>query len=1061
MINTIASEASELNKEDSIRATLGTIKKETGKFASLSREDKRAYFNNIIATFGVKNGCSFTSAVEKRKKELQIELERLEKAEAGNFEAQRKLFQAKQDLEKISSFLLKSAQNTELYERGQENDENATTFKNTWNRLPPSICSPKKSKIDRPLGEKTSNSEIKQIDVKDPINFNETNFWEELYKQNNASPSKFLKCYTLFNSKTPTPFVNAVVSYPVQFASFTQSKLIETMDINQDIIYQNLDEPPYNKIRNFTFDIASNNVELEIFDTNDALGEMLIQQLVSLERYNGMLTIYVRYGWSAPQMTRQVAKLIEDMDDFKPAKSRRLRGPFSGNGLDIKTSSRARMYNSISFIPSNVEISKEGNGTSYKFSGQMNNMNFPSNPFMRKWMPLNKPELGPLPLINLGIGTQMEKIIGDIKRNLMDYGQFEKGSFSLDPTKIIPRPKKKLSKEVLREYDNLIEERVKLVKTKSDSIKDFIDVMNILLIAMSNQNYKKNLNKKYETKILSKIDVKPEDYYVKILEDKERANLNLNLALIDELKSGNTQKEIEKKQKAFYTLMSLAKNVKINIREAYDYVLNAMVEHLAIINGVAELQSNRMSIAIMNFVNFDNIYSDEGVAKQEESKNKLIAAELSGIPMDSITCTKETTYMDLLKSLVSKTKVKSKTTSGKDTFLDVNIEIVHAKSKVEIKEAVARISEELVDIRRVLKEETKNKKQSEYFERMVKIFESQINIIMREKLFKIDNASFINSMESFIKPEYDQLVIFMLSEFDLKGFIETTETLRGKVSLLQGYCFKPQGFKTQLNDYNITSGGQISKSSTTFFSGVNSNIFLDGSRSVYDVNFPDVISFTPEIKYDIIRAAIKKIEENDPFENFNIVANTKLERGEIDDTIKEAEGIVKEKKLRTEAQNKAEAEKNLEKSQAEMSMIAKQKLDFIYGDTDYELFPASVQTIPFSDNPRTMLNVKFHRTIFKDRLANLVTGYEATLVIVGEPYFDIHSLHKSIYVKVLTAEGNDTFYTGIYMIENIIHEKQGGSYKTTLKLRRTQAAENPIINRIIGMMTDRDLLVKK
>ena len=1004
--------------------------------------NRQANIQSIIELLEVKDGCDFRDSVEKayKKKERELNDKYPDIAKAGGYlEILKQLKYALQSSDVVND--------KDLYEEGQDAYKTNSGITNSWKKV--KNCSKTFRTTTTALEESTVPTKepippAKQVISNKSI---QNDIFEELYFSETAYPSKFIKCYVFFNNKTPTPFVRATISYPMQFIAYNEEAPGHT-DTNQHIIEQDIDIPPYNKITSFNYDVTGRKVELEIKDSGDAMGEFFLTQLGNIQDYNGQIIVTVRYGWSSPYITRQNSRLIEDPDNYVAVKPRKYRVP--GTKKTEELTSRARTYNVVSFALMDMEISRESTSTVYKLTGNDNDF-MAVSPIMKRWMPINNINLANLPLGKLAIAFHLKELIKELREKIFFFIQAPKITESttaeevnLNFSEVVPQPKKlpasekqlyldKLQATINQNKTNIFEAKQlalellsitdKLASLKSEDIEQ-LDKLNTLDIETA-KKFGRTINVNPPTK---------NDDVINQLKYEEQLSLTYGLNLIkyltNSIENSDPQvlkKQIERQKQLLTFLLTMSKNIKIPIAQAWKYVVDEARKHIAQINAVisSEGTRNKAEFIFLNFVNFNK-------ANTEDPDNP--AKYIEGIPVNSIVADISTTYKRLFENLAGLTKIKTKTLStNKNDFayLDTNVGWYHAKSKIEIENLVYAMSLRMQESATNLKE--KNEKFDEYLKFMFKQFESQIKLILKsDNSFDIEKPDSIKGiLRDQIQLQYDQIILMVLSEYSMDGFTDTVDSDTAEAfDITHGYCFRPQGFKTQANDYTITENAEISRSRTQFSTEIDTSYYNSGTLNIYHNNIPDVISFTPNINYGLIMSAMATLNKKDPTEAFTTILNQKQ-------TLTEVKKELQEEKKRisglTKEQREAEIKNKIDVMKSSIPVIDSELLNSFMGETDMEKFPMSLNVIPHSDNARAMLNNKMHRTIFKNRLMSFVNSYEADMSILGEPYYDLSSINKYIYIKVNNVFGQETYQSGIYQITNIIHEKQGGSFKTNFK----------------------------
>jgi len=277
-----------------------------------------------------------------------------------------------------------------------------------------------------------------------------------------------------------------------------------------------------------------------------------------------------------------------------------------------------------------------------------------------------------------------------------------------------------------------------------------------------------------------------------------------------------------------------------------------------------------------------------------------------------------------------------------------------------------------------------------------------------------------------------------------------SQPINGISRVLHGYSFRPNK-KANDNDVVFASDTTLQRSNTTVnnFSS-NSGYLNSGTLNLYENSMADVIAFRSTIKYNLIRSAVQKIRKKDRIDKLQMAmdqAKTLLERVET-----AAEQLKENKSMSKGQAAKAKEIDDLKYNSSSDILAEKLINDFYFDDTDYEKFPAINSNIMNSDVKNNMVAVQFQKEMMRRRLSERLVGYEAEIDILGEPYLDQTCINSYIYLKVHNNYGEDTFYTGIYQIQDITQTVQNAKPMTTVKLYKTRAAGNPMAEAVISQL---------
>lgn len=296
----------------------------------------------------------------------------------------------------------------------------------------------------------------------------------------------------------------------------------------------------------------------------------------------------------------------------------------------------------------------------------------------------------------------------------------------------------------------------------------------------------------------------------------------------------------------------------------------------------------------------------------------------------------------------------------------------------------------------------------------------------RAKILKFDKYPPLQTIEDAINniKNSDNLFIVLYKDIYLGSNIIFDEFL-GKNNILQAYSYR--------------GGGNLLSYSTN---KMNTYQFNPGYPDVWSINFPDVLSFTP--KFNFSNEAM----------NLAIIMKDSVSGAQkgLDETrikIKD-----KEKELQKLKVSKTEKDKSkVDQLQQELNDLNSAEKNF---KNQISMFETYHGRIPYSRTPMVITdegiftgsdygNVQNRRKTMQEyrlHLMQSLTPIEVDLSVLGDPIMDINCIGKNIFLKVLTNSGRLSFFTGVYILNDITHEISGGSYKTTYKINRNPSAGN-------------------
>lgn len=237
-----------------------------------------------------------------------------------------------------------------------------------------------------------------------------------------------------------------------------------------------------------------------------------------------------------------------------------------------------------------------------------------------------------------------------------------------------------------------------------------------------------------------------------------------------------------------------------------------------------------------------------------------------------------------------------------------------------------------------------------------------------------------------------------------------------------------------LQAYSYRGGGNL----TEGLDGDNTQ-FNPGYPSSLNINFPDVLAFTPELDFaQLVNAKSFSMNQtmNNCAEEIFSITNKMTMLDEEGKALKETEKkltstkkSVSDVKLKIQVNNKNKEE--LDNQLKKLLQIGRQSS--IYQS---EVPNEGIDLKNIEDVKRTL------QTMRKELIINAVP-FNAKIEIIGDPIYDANSVGKYIYLKYINADGSLSIFTGVYTILNgISHVISNGTYSTQLNLKKEVMAGN-------------------
>lgn len=317
-----------------------------------------------------------------------------------------------------------------------------------------------------------------------------------------------------------------------------------------------------------------------------------------------------------------------------------------------------------------------------------------------------------------------------------------------------------------------------------------------------------------------------------------------------------------------------------------------------------------------------------------------------------------------------------------------------------------------------------------------------------------DETTIINVVDTLIDAarNNNHLIILYLDPNPGIGGIFDQST--GKNHILQAYSYRAGG--------SLLQGSEIPYEQRKQFN--------PGVPSVWDISFPDVVSFEPELQfreqttnlYIQMKRGMKGISGKTQIDED--IDRTKQE---IKNKAKEKEE--KEKKLANSKKNKKAGKlttklnseikklnseiKNLKSTQ---DNLAKQKEKYvqIMGKLPYRT-PADLLFKKSTDyTHHDIVEMKKQVQEYRRRIIADTNTIKATFSVLGDPIFDIFSIGKYIFIRFLNPDGTLGIFTGIYIINGVKQEISAGKFITSFEVNKDHTADSDVAQQIVHAMTN-------
>lgn len=238
-----------------------------------------------------------------------------------------------------------------------------------------------------------------------------------------------------------------------------------------------------------------------------------------------------------------------------------------------------------------------------------------------------------------------------------------------------------------------------------------------------------------------------------------------------------------------------------------------------------------------------------------------------------------------------------------------------------------------------------------------------------------------------------------------------------------------------------------------FMQRQNDSYFRAGLTNMSSVNFPDVVSFTIN-EYDFNSVITSITESNDATLNCQIAGkDIKAEVVKVSD-LKTMDLQTRTEKLKDTGMTEEEFQKKVkEDKKGVFRTITKKTKDterFDYlkayrnNDSMNLNFSSNMVLTSGDDNFADVARAKKSVEVYRGLMALRAQEVKASMQILGDPQYDWFCLNKYIFVKIYNIDGSISMFSGIYMIQGIVHNFDGGTFKTTLELLKSNLNEEQL-----------------
>jgi len=279
--------------------------------------------------------------------------------------------------------------------------------------------------------------------------------------------------------------------------------------------------------------------------------------------------------------------------------------------------------------------------------------------------------------------------------------------------------------------------------------------------------------------------------------------------------------------------------------------------------------------------------------------------------------------------------------------------------------------------------------------------------------------------------------VLLLSFEVIPGVDSLYNPLNGKQQILQAYSFR------------------MANKRAVAFTNTESNDFSQynpGYPSVWDIDFPDILSFQPKLNFrDQVANVGAVMKESIP------ALQQKIEAKTLEISILEKENPTGNNSEEKKKENK----KKIEEAKQELASIRRQKEYFsqYHGKVPYTNPSLLIFKNPLVENS-SFADIQGRRKVMQEfRKHSLLasTNITADLDVIGDPIYDVNALGKYIFIKYYTKDGDLSYFTGIYVIQNIKHAISNGQYITSLSLLKdSTAGSSELAGQLYNAVTQSD-----
>jgi len=238
----------------------------------------------------------------------------------------------------------------------------------------------------------------------------------------------------------------------------------------------------------------------------------------------------------------------------------------------------------------------------------------------------------------------------------------------------------------------------------------------------------------------------------------------------------------------------------------------------------------------------------------------------------------------------------------------------------------------------------------------------------------------------------------------------------GAQHILQAYSYRASKMQYDVHEYN------------------------PGWPTVWDINFPDVMEFSPEFDY---YAALRMVANN---------ADTQLKRQEAEEHEVKNKAIETRKELlnvvadlhRTTTKSRNQKARNKKIQEVDKLLSEYRKLVHDIEGINLTPYPQD-NTVTYNldfekkhvysgTTGEALANKRKMQEFRKKMMMTALSTKNCSLKVLGDASFMLHDLGKYIFLKFIRPDGSLGMFTGIYNILTITDEISGGVFTTTFSL---------------------------